>query len=312
MRRDWDKIGPPRAIIVQLLKALLQRKLPYAQDDLLSFGSWLLATRDDTEVGHGWATLGIWTYPIAGILKALSLYIKDRDVEQAVYTLYQQVAAKLSRQRARETSRYAAKIEALVGSGDSMDTITMPITPGEAWSDQALSDLNAMSAEQRWLWGKLLNHARSANGGKPAAAWLKRATDLQNSIGNTAFKTQVLNWFLLVDKPRTQVIERWHNWSPNPNLMIMDQHADLIKGLVWGCMAYEDPDVARALPALAVSAYKKVPGVGPRAVRIGNACVYALGAMPGMEGVAQLAILKSRVRLPPLSGLVLDVMSWRK
>lgn len=297
MRRDWSRVGPPRAVIVQLLKSLLQCKLPYTQDDLLALGTWLRETADDTEAEHrGWLALSIWTHPIAGIVKALSIYTNDREADQTVYTLFQQVAAKLSRQRARETSRYAAKIEALVGSGDSIETTAIPISPGEAWSDQALSDLHAMSSDQKRDWAKLLNHARTASAGKPTKGWLKDATALLGNIGDTTFKRYILTWFPLLDKPRTQAIEQWRNWSPNPNLMIVDQHADLLKGLVWCCTRYNDPDVARALTAVAVSAYKKVPGVGPRAVRIGNACVYALGDMPGMEGVAQLAILKSRIK----------------
>ncbi|MDH5600563.1 MAG: DUF4132 domain-containing protein, partial [Gammaproteobacteria bacterium] len=52
---------------------------------------------------------------------------------------------------------------------------------------------------------------------------------------------------------------------------------------------------AKAVNQLAVTAYKKVPGIGPRATRVGNACVYVLGEMKGMAGVYQLALLKVRV-----------------
>lgn len=55
-------------------------------------------------------------------------------------------------------------------------------------------------------------------------------------------------------------------------------------------------ETARALAALAVSACRKVQYVGPRCVRLGNACVWALGQMPGREGVGQLALLKVRVK----------------
>src|SRR6185503_12752112 len=52
----------------------------------------------------------------------------------------------------------------------------------------------------------------------------------------------------------------------------------------------------RALSALAVSAYKKIPGSGPRAGKVGNACFWALGNMPGGEGAAQLSILKLKIK----------------
>jgi hypothetical protein len=58
----------------------------------------------------------------------------------------------------------------------------------------------------------------------------------------------------------------------------------------------EDKELARALTELALSAYRKIPLKGPREVKVGNACVTALGMMPGMEGVGQLALLKVRVK----------------
>lgn len=38
-----------------------------------------------------------------------------------------------------------------------------------------------------------------------------------------------------------------------------------------------------------MASYKKVPGIGPRSVKLGNACIYTLGEMPGIDAVAQLA-----------------------
>jgi hypothetical protein len=36
--------------------------------------------------------------------------------------------------------------------------------------------------------------------------------------------------------------------------------------------------------------------MGPRCVRLGNACVWVLGAMPDAGGVGQLAMLRARVK----------------
>ena len=69
----------------------------------------------------------------------------------------------------------------------------------------------------------------------------------------------------------------------------------------FGCVRKKkNKEIARALTALALSAYRKVPdGRGPRCPRVGNACVWALGAMPGNEGVGQLALLKVKVKTGP-------------
>src|SRR6185312_3039552 len=52
----------------------------------------------------------------------------------------------------------------------------------------------------------------------------------------------------------------------------------------------------RAVAAVALSAYRKVPGVGPRAIKVGNAAVYALSEMRSPKAVGHLAMLKVRVK----------------
>jgi hypothetical protein len=176
---------------------------------------------------------------------------------------------------------------------------TLSIQPGEAWSDQALADLTAMKAKQRAAWTALILHCQEAAGSQPSAKWLAAVKLLLDEVGTTDFKKYVQAWFALVDKPRTQVIERWSRYHPNPNLLIIEPHAEILKGLAWCCGQFEDRDLARALTALALSAYRKVPGIGPRAVKIGNACITALGMMPGLDPVGQLALIKARVKFRP-------------
>jgi hypothetical protein len=52
----------------------------------------------------------------------------------------------------------------------------------------------------------------------------------------------------------------------------------------------------RAIGTLTSSCYRKVPGVGPRAGKVGNAGVYALSQINDPRAVGQLAILKAKVK----------------
>jgi Domain of unknown function (DUF4132) len=142
----------------------------------------------------------------------------------------------------------------------------------------------------------LLNLCAKSGGAKPTAKWSRESDALLEKIGRPAFQDALLRWLPLVDKPRTRPIARWAEWQPDPNLLIQDKNADILKALVWLCAGREDAGVARALTALALSAYRKVPQVGPRCVRVGNACVWALGNMPGSESIGQLALLKIRLK----------------
>src|SRR5207244_2386530 len=124
---------------------------------------------------------------------------------------------------------------------------------------------------------------------------------LLDAVGLDAFKEHVLRWFPLVDKPRTLPSEREHPWEPDSYLLVRDQllkepHVEMLRGLAWCCGLREDAELARALTRLALSAYRKSPGKGPRLVSLGNACVTALGLMPGPTPIGQLAVLKVKVK----------------
>jgi hypothetical protein len=78
--------------------------------------------------------------------------------------------------------------------------------------------------------------------------------------------------------------------------VIKSGHQDILQGLAWTCSLFQTSEVARALMQLATSCYRKEPGIGPRAVRVGNACVTALGMMGTPDALGQLALLKVRVK----------------
>ena len=165
---------------------------------------------------------------------------------------------------------------------------------GEAWSDAALDWLG--KAMDRPAWEAWLRHCATAEAAKPSKKWAREAGTLLDAVGRDAARDALLDWFPKVDRPRT---------DPLPPALadrdrhILPRHADILKGLVWCAplLAGQAPaDLARSLSALAVSSYKKVPGVGPRLVKVGNAAVWALGELPGRDAVGQLALLAVKVK----------------
>jgi hypothetical protein len=265
----------------QTMEALLRRRLPFEHDDVLCLLEW------STRQSH---------YSLSGTpqaMKALQDYLKEHELTPALRERIGGLAEHLeSGYTTAETRRWATRLKELGGLASE----TLPLVPGEAWSDAAIEEIEAMDGEARMAWIELLNLCARAGGARPSAKWSREAGALLERIGRPAFENAVLRWLPLVDKPRTQPIERWAEWQPDPNLLIQDKNADVLKALVWSCAGREDAGVARALTALALSAYRKVPQVGPRCVRVGNACVWALGNMAGTEGIGQLALLKVRVK----------------
>jgi hypothetical protein len=182
-----------------------------------------------------------------------------------------------------------------------LNAVTIALEPGEAWSDAALADLEKMNARSRKAWDALLLHCQAGGRAKFTDRWRKEVEPLIDAVSFDALKEHLLRWFALVDKPRTLPLERLHPREPDSYLHMREQgllepHVEILRGLVWCCGLREEADIARALTRLALSAYRKVPGKGPRLVSLGNACITALGTMPGLPPIGQLAILKVKVK----------------
>jgi Domain of unknown function (DUF4132) len=268
--------------IRQTMHALLRRRLPFVHGDIVSLLDWSIRQPYS------------FVRSTPQTIKAVQDYLKEGELTPALQKWIGKLAKVLeSGYTTAETRRWAARLKELGG----LETSALPLVPGEAWSDAAIGEIEAMDDEARIAWVELLNLCAKVGGARPTAKWSREAGALLERIGRPAFESAVLRWFPLVDRPRTRPAERWSEWQPDPNLLIQDKNADILKALVWLCAERENAEIARALTALALSAYRKVPQVGPRCVRVGNACVWALGNMPGTEGIGQLALLKIRVKV---------------
>jgi hypothetical protein len=265
----------------QTMLTVLRRRLPFHHDDVCRLLDWSI--------------LQPYTH-VRGtpqIIKVLQDHLKEHELTPDLRKRVTKLTRCLEKgHTTEETRRWAARLRELGGLSSS----TIPLVPGEAWSDAAISDIEAMEGEESAAWVALLQHCTRARGAKPGQKWSTKAESLLEKLGRPAFERSVVRWFPLVERPRTRPVERGSQWQPDPNLLLQDENADILKALAWLCAGSENAEVARALGALALSAYRKVPQMGPRCVRLGNACVWALSAMPDAGGVGQLAMLRARVK----------------
>jgi hypothetical protein len=266
----------------RFLALFLKQKLAFDQEEILN----LLA----------WHTKQSYNYyrNISEVIKILERFFKENplteEIKESIAKYADAIAADY--QNTADIRQKVVRLREFAG----VSVARNPLETGEAWSDAAIADISVMDDAKQTAWNELLYLCQTSSGGSPKQKWLKNASAVVERIGYESFKTQILKWFALVDKPRTIQIATWSEWSPNPNLALNDANADILKGLVWLCASREEAEIARALFNLAISAYKKVPMLGPRCVRVGNACVWALGAMQGNEGVTQLTLLRHKVK----------------
>ena len=69
-----------------------------------------------------------------------------------------------------------------------------------------------------------------------------------------------------------------------------------MRGLIWATSLFDDDTLISHVGDAAEKSFQKVPDVGPRSPKIGNACLIALSSMSNTAAVAQLGRLKSRAK----------------
>ncbi|HET8539697.1 MAG TPA: DUF4132 domain-containing protein [Anaeromyxobacter sp.] len=147
---------------------------------------------------------------------------------------------------------------------------------GEPWADAILA------AGPTPEVAALVRHAGTLDAARPPARWLGEARTLLDAAADGE-GAALARWLVAAAE---SIRER----SPS------DRNADALRGLCWIASLGDPATVAPALRALGEVAFQKVPGVGARSHKIGNACVGALGALRGTEGVARLGQLRLAVK----------------
>jgi hypothetical protein len=223
----------------------------------------------------------------------------EQDIERQPLTMGERYVLSLVRSSViagpmlGKTSPMVSRLTSLIGDG-----AVFCLAPGEFWADAINENFSNMPAAERQQYALLFIHLRSATASRPTKKWLKTAEKLIVGLDEKKLREQLLAWLPLVSKGRS--ISRLSGFVGDVRGLadtMHDENATILRGLLWTIPTLQNSDqFARLIGAVAISAYKKVPGVGPRAVKVGNAAVYSLSQLSPEAAVSQLAMLKVRVK----------------
>lgn len=281
-RADWNKAYRLRP----LFSALLRRHLPFEQVELCDMLRLLSS-----------AGLNFVVMPAYAIVKQAERFIGENGLSDELGAGLKRLRESITDTNA-DATRISTTIDKMLGASD----VFLIVDTGEAWASAALSDLAGMGEGDQGKWEALLAHALASEAPKPSNKWLGEAKSLVEAIGREAFRERVLGWFSRLDKslPNAMTIPQqdYKDYEEAQRVgRLVGHNGNVLKGLVWCVRLFEnDDEMARALGTLGETAFKKIPGVGARAAKVGNACVSTLGTLPGMEPVAQLSRLKLKVK----------------
>jgi hypothetical protein len=253
------------------LKRLLRVRQPYTQRQLAEL--LRLAARTFT----AW---GSWEFPLGSVLSQVPAARAGGAIDAELARRLKDVRRLAARRDTAEHRRMLAQIDAVL-RGDA----EKPLEAGGPAGAAILTDVRHLPDAQRAAWTELLSHGREIDSAAPTAEWLARGRALVETISDGEF---------------TRVAGGWLAAGPAPgaprDAQAIDADAELLKGLVWAASTVESPPLAVMIGDLAVACFRKIPGVGPVSKKLGNACLGALGRMPGLDGVAQLGRVRTAVK----------------
>ncbi len=153
---------------------------------------------------------------------------------------------------------------------------------GSPWLGPLAPQLTAVARENP-AWAALFTEVLASDGGaKPAKTFAAKAARSVAPIGAEAFCRQLMEWLDL------------HPLDPN----LPDPDGDALKQLIWLTVACGEA-ACDPLGRFAQRCFVKVPQVGARSVKLGNAALAVLGLIdPPEAGAAQLDRLRQRVKYP--------------
>ena len=170
-----------------------------------------------------------------------------------------------------------------------------PVAPAGTWSRIVFEEVAA--SEKKFDWQALLLHARSLTQSTASKKWQSEAVTLASRIGLVEVLEAARRWLALGPTPGETTIQ-----TP-------EGEADYQKGFIWVLGALGDVSIAPDIADFAFGCFRKIPMIGAISHRVGNACVNALAAMPGLAGVSQLSRLAGKVKYDVARRLIEKAMN---
>jgi len=272
--REWHLDEAIRALIYRLLRG----QPPLEPGQLTAMLSAL--SSNDTQ---------LFSLSLSGLLRVLEGHVARSGLASELRGAVEALQAALATIDYADHRRAARRLELLLAEEDAPPP---PVVEPGIWGDDVLAWMKGLEPGRCAAWDALLQHAGEAAGrSKPTQRWLKGAVPLVEAAGREAFTRRLEVW---MEAAKLGPTGAW-DWDDVEQGM-SDRNQDVLKGLIWAAAGLDDAALAHAVGRFAERCFRKIRNFGPGSKRLGNACVWSIGAMEGGTGVAQLSRLAGNVR----------------
>lgn len=240
---------------------------------------------------------------LAQVEKQYAGKVLGEEFKKALQSLKSHLESVKAYYQEKERLKMIGKLEVLLQTGESAKPSVIPtrFLGSDEFAKYANDKIEGLDLQHREHWYPLIAHAQKATGGKPTQKYLTTAQPMIEALGLDAFKAMLNDWLLFLINLKERKVEHTNVHAGRTytytNYYFLDAvTVDEIKGFIWMASHLKDKNTLQLLSRLAERSYRKIPGQGPAAAAMGNACLYTLYKSAGLYGVGQLSGLKFRIK----------------
>ncbi|MBL0330115.1 MAG: DUF4132 domain-containing protein [Bacteroidetes bacterium] len=284
-----------------LIKHVLKTRLELTDKHIAELCTIFTTGRTFT---HGVTRL-VW--PVGLLVNQIEKQIKQRglspDLRTSLSTIKKAISVLDYFYDEKDKLKLQEKIDAIIFKEDNTSEEVKPsyFQTEDEFGIFANKTIDEYSMETRIIWYKLVSMCRKASGSKPSGKYIVQGTALYKTLGPEKFKRTVNSWLEFIIKYKETEKQHVSEWQGRTNThtyyqFLNSTNLDTLKGFVWLYTNFYDKATLFTISALAERAYRKIPGKGPAAAAIGNACMYVLAESRGLDGIGHLSRLKLRIK----------------
>ncbi|WP_299444124.1 DUF4132 domain-containing protein [uncultured Aquimarina sp.] len=202
-----------------------------------------------------------------------------------------------------DLEKVRVKIEKILFEGANEEGRTPPYAlPDDRLAAVINPEITELSSEDRDHWYALFHLFAKVTGSKPSQKFSKSSSQLVDQIGIPSYKSRVHTWLEFavslkeIEKQHSHTYDNGHVYNYSSYEFVHEKNLLFLKGLVWSMAKFHDSKTLDLVAKLTDRSFKKIPGVGPTAAGVGNACIYVLGNTRGLEGISHLSRLKLKIK----------------
>lgn len=281
-----------------LLGHVLKTKLVLDEEDVDALVNGFISYRRGN-----WANITAW--PLGSLLSSVERNFKDSVPPQvkANILLLKEEIQKLNLTD-KDTLKLLEKFDTFLFKTEAGSAAVKPtlFMADDRLAEYANEMLLQQPEAEKVVWYKLMQLSQKVSGSKPSSKFLEQSKGLIKELGSDKFKAIVTDWFEFISRLKEIVQTRTYDYGNGRTQdydvteFLSAANLDVIKGMVWMCSHFHDTKTLKIIADLCERCFKKIPGQGPTAASVGNACLYTLYKSKGLEGIAHLSRLKLRIK----------------